>query len=449
MEFPNPIPQYKSALEILSRALAFGIEPSLDGVRTLCAQLQNPQERFASLQVAGTNGKSSTVRFLAAILQAHGKRTGLYTSPELVEYRERMEVEGTVSSYEQFGQAILDTHAATLREREHDPAFNPTEFEILTAAALHLFAQERLDTAVLEVGLGGRWDATSVVTPALSVVTGIGFDHMGILGNTLEEIAGEKAAIIRGGAPVILGTKTAVTPQVEQVFFDACARVGEVHVLVREKGAAAHARPEPHALVTFEVTKTPAFIGGSLALTVTTPHARYELSRVAPHYQAQNIACAVAAAEAYLQGPLDPARLQRAVAACPTPGRFDVLRANPLLLIDAAHNPQSVRAFMQAIREMEPDPKARPALLLAVLADKDAAGIVQEVCGEFPHYVITQTTSPRALPAAELAHLVQKATGSMPETYPTVKEALAAYDARPLVCCGSITLAGEVAYHAR
>lgn len=428
---------YTQALEILSRALTFGIEPSLEGVRTLLAELGNPQEQFASIQVAGTNGKSSTVRFLAAILQEHGYATGLYTSPELVEYRERMEIGGQVSSYEQFGHAILAAQRAREDAQRKDPTFEPTEFEILTAAALHLFAQEHVDVAVLEVGLGGRWDATSIVKPELSVVTGVGLDHMKILGDTLEEIAGEKAAIIRPFTPVVLGTKTNITPQVEQVFLQQCEACNVTPVKVREHK-------------NFWITKEPAFMGDTLEISVQGAYANYpHIARVAPHYQAQNMACAILAAEQFMDHALDQAKLQKALMTCVTPGRFDVVQQDPLVLIDACHNPQSVQAFVEALAQVEPDVSSRPALLLAVLADKDVAGIIDALCGEFPHYVVTQTASHRALPAEELATLVAKATGSTPDVYPTVEAALNGNKTNPLICCGSITLAGEVAYHLR
>ena len=220
---------YQRALALLREALAFGIEPSLKGVTATLEQLGNPQGSFASLQVAGTNGKSSTARFAAAILRAQGFRVGLYTSPELVFYNERMEVDGAVVAAELFAQAVFAAQTAADAAIAAGSLKLITEFELLTAGALWLFAQQGVDIAVLEVGLGGRWDATSVVTPQVAAITGVDFDHTAILGNTLEEIAAEKAAIIKSGSIPVLGPGTAAA---HDVFCARCTEVGAEPVLV-------------------------------------------------------------------------------------------------------------------------------------------------------------------------------------------------------------------------
>lgn len=178
--------EYREALEALQGALKFGINPGLGPIERMCAALGDPQGAYRCVQVAGTNGKSSTSRMTAALLRSQGIKTALYTSPELVRYPERMEIDGRVVSDGQFASAVeaaLGAAAAC--------SIEATEFELLTAGALWLFAQEGVEAAVLECGLGGRWDATSVCTPQVAVITGIALDHTHILGDTLEAIAAE------------------------------------------------------------------------------------------------------------------------------------------------------------------------------------------------------------------------------------------------------------------
>ncbi|MDR1082772.1 MAG: hypothetical protein LBL27_02755, partial [Coriobacteriales bacterium] len=224
---------YDEALGILRDALAFGIEPSLAGITALMRELGEPQLRYPCIQIAGTNGKSSTARFTAAFLHACGRKVGLYTSPELVEYPERMELDGEVVSRACFADAVLAAHEASQRAIASGEIEVITEFELLTAAALWLFAEERVTFAVLEVGLGGRWDATSVVNPKVAVVTGIDLDHTAILGDSLEQIAAEKAAIIKPGSIPVLGPGTTAT---REVFLARCQEVGTAPVIVGESG---------------------------------------------------------------------------------------------------------------------------------------------------------------------------------------------------------------------
>ena len=308
--------------------------------------------------------------------------------------------------------------------------YDVTEFDTLTVAAMVIFAEVGVDVAVLECGLGGRWDATSASKSIRAVaVTGIGLDHTRILGDTLEEIAGEKAAIIKPGRTCVLGAGTAEPASVEQVFLDRARAVGVTPV-----------RPG------FEITKLPHRLGAPLELDVVTPRASYpELAALKPAYQAQNIACAVALAESYLGRALDADALFTSVVRCPTPGRFQLLRPEPPVLIDACHNPQSVAAFLTAVDAVAPMRDERPTLLAAVLEDKDVDGIVALLAEAFQRIAVTQTSSPRALPVAELADAFRAAGSDVVGTYPTVEAATSALCGESYVACGSITLAGEVA----
>lgn len=436
-QLPFEVPEmtYAEALAHMRGALRFGICPLLETVEDMLAELGDPDLAFECVQIAGTNGKTSTARYTAAILAGEGLSVALYTSPELVSYTERMEVGGAPVSEEAFARGVAAAKVAGERVNARRAAagerpYDITEFDTLTVAAMVVFAEAGVDVAVLECGMGGRWDATSAAKSIRAVaVTGIGLDHMRVLGDTLEEIAGEKAAIIKPGRACVLGAGTAEPKSVEDVFL----------VRAREAGVTP-VRPG------FEVTKRPHRLGAPLELDVVTPRAAYaELAALKPAYQAANIACAVALSEEYLGRALDADALFTSVVQCPTPGRFQLLRPEPPVLIDACHNPQSVEAFLDALADVAPERDGRPVLLAAVLADKDVEGIVALLAAAFPRVAVTQTSSPRALPADELAASFAAAGAEVVGTYPTVEAATLALCGESYVACGSITLAGELA----
>lgn len=415
--------------------------PLLETVVDMLDELERPDEHFDCIQVAGTNGKTSTTRFTAAILRGEGLHTALYTSPQLVRYEERMEVDGTVVSPEQFAHGVSVAAEAGHRVNARraamgEPSYTITPFDLLTVAAMVVFAEARIDVAVLEVGLGGRWDATSATDPVAVAITGIGLDHTRILGDTLAQIAGEKAAVIKPGRFVVLGEGTH-EPSVQRVIEDRCAACGV------SPWIAAH-----------EALREPDRIGGAVSFCTTTARAEYRAEMHKPAYQPQNAACAIALAEGYVGRALDAAVLEQSLDACPIPGRFDVVRADPLVLVDACHNPQSCENFVAALDEAEPDVCRRPALLIAALSDKDVSGIVDVLVPAFPRVMVTATQSDRALPVLELAKMVREKLRLLGrdeedalEVFDGVSDALdwcTANDA-PVIAAGTITLAGEVA----
>lgn len=421
---------YSEALVALSGALRFGINPSLDGITALCQAMGRPHDSFVSVQVTGTNGKTSTARFLEAVLRAEGVRTGLYTSPELERYPERIEVAGRVVSDAEFAEAVSAALVAAGAVDADGPSAEgggPTEFELLTAAALWLFRDTGVEVAVLEVGMGGRWDATSVVSPVVSVVTGVGLDHMAILGPTVEAIAAEKAAIIRSGSIAVLGAGTRAT---RSVFVEAAAVAG-VPVVVPE----------------FEVTRHPSSPDGLTVADVVTPYARYaRLAMAVPAYQTANVAPALAAAEAVLGRELDPARLRGALARVKVPGRFELVRREPPVIVDGSHNPQAAKTLAGAIEDAWPDPTQRPLVVLGVLGDKDARGIVEELSRAGCDFAVTRPDSPRALDVLELAGVVWAVTGEEPRVFDNVSAALESLvpgSPHGLVITGSLRTAGE------
>jgi dihydrofolate synthase / folylpolyglutamate synthase len=452
---------YDQALERLHSALRFGICPMLETVEDMLAELADPDLCYDCVQIAGTNGKTSTSRFTAAALAGEGLRVALYTSPELVSYTERMEVAGAPVSEAAFARGIAAACEAGRRvngrrTKAGERPYDITEFDTLTVAAAVVFAEAGVDVAVLECGMGGRWDATSAFKSIKAVaVTGIGLDHIHVLGDTLEKIAGEKAAIIKPGRACVLGVGVATPTSVEDVFLNQCAEAGVTPTLVRaldradvrgemHEGIARKHADLPHA--SFGVTHRPERLGARLELSLQTPRALYsELSALKPDYQAANLACAVTLAEAYLGRALNEDALFDSLVTCPTPGRFQLLSPDPVVLIDACHNPQSVQAFLAAVRSFAPDVASRPQLLCAILADKDVAGIVGLLAREFPAVAVTQTSSPRALEAEELAGLFRDAGANVVGTYSDVRSAVDGLAGRSYVACGSITLAGEVA----
>lgn len=457
---------YAEAAETLEGALRFGIDPSLEPVEAMLAELGNPDEAFESVQIAGTNGKTSTARYTAAILAGEGRRVGLYTSPELVSLTERVEVGGRPVGEAAFARGVAAADEAGRRVNARRAAagerpYDVTQFDLLTVGAVVAFAEAGIDVAVLECGMGGRWDATSAVRGIQDVaVTGIGLDHTRILGDTLEKIAAEKAAIIKPGRGCVLGVGTATPDSVEDVFLAQCEEAGVDPTLVRPVDLADAAgemqpgEPRDHADLAhafYQVTKRPSRIGDELSLDVMTEGGGptgggYRgLAAAKPAYQAANIACAVTLAELYLGHDLDEDRLRASVASCPTPGRFDLVQAEPPVLVDACHNPQGVATFLASVRSMAPAAADRPALLCGVLEDKDVDGIVSLLAPEFPVVYVTQTSSPRALPADQLAGVFRKHGVTPRDVFPSVGMAVEALAGTSYVACGSITTAGEVA----
>ena len=407
---------YNEAVDYLSGALKFGINPSLAPIEDMCANMGDPQKAYKSVQIAGTNGKSSTSRMIAALLHSEGFKVGLYTSPHLVKYSERIEVDGTVISDQLFAQGV--SAAVQAAENAHVQA---TEFELLTAAAFWVFAHENVDWAVLECGLGGRWDATSVVTPEVAVITGVALEHTQILGDTVEQIAAEKAAIIKSGSSAIFASDL----EAREVFE---ARANEVGVSVCVSGP------------------------------VSDDSVLDSLAHL-PKYQVKNAATALTATRVALGHKVDIDNACQTFANLVIPGRFEMLSQNPLLIVDAAHNPQSVQTlaqeissrFVTALLSQELAQKRRrrgipevPVLLLGVLADKDVRGIVRTLCPLFKRIVVTASSSSRSIAADELAHIVEEETGVKPEIASSITAAKHLLVHEPVIATGSITVAGEV-----
>jgi dihydrofolate synthase / folylpolyglutamate synthase len=388
----------------------------LQRMRDLAAQLGDPQQRFRIVHIAGTKGKGSTSAMLAAILTASGYRTGLYTSPHVECVEERMQVDGRRCSREEFTELIrqlrpevaaLDRRYAT---RGGEPG--PTYFEITTAAALLHFARHKVDIAVLEVGLGGRLDSTNICRPEVAVITSISFDHMRQLGNTLAAIAGEKAGIIKPGAAVVTGVTEPepldVIQQTAARHGCACFRAGQdfhyrYHGAHLPLVAAQAAERWPHGWAEFDYWEDAAGVRYALD--------RLQLGLLGRH-QAANAAVALATLSRLRERGwrADEAAIRRGLAGVEIPARAELVQQRPAVIVDAAHNPASVGALIEVIRETCPRMAARRRILVfAASQDKDAAAMLRPLLAEFDVLILTQfRNSPRAADPGQLLRTAQR-----------------------------------------
>ncbi len=409
----------------------FGIRPGLDTIRRLTAALGDPQAAYPSIIVAGTNGKGSVAAMIDGALRAAGYRAGRYTSPHLTSITERFTVDGA----EIAEGALREEAAGVLRHadrlvRAGALGHPPTFFEAATAAALSWFRRAEVDVAVLEVGLGGRLDATNVVTPAAGVVTAIGLDHREHLGDTLEAVAAEKAGIVKPGM-VVVTTETA--PPALAVIEDACRRRGARLVRAGEDTAIAVQGDGPRPRI-----------------AVTTPRRRYPPFRLglAGAHQRSNAAGAVRLLEELADCglPVGPEAVVRGLSDVAWPGRLDLVRVpgRGAVLLDAAHNPAAAAALARHLRDAFPD---RLPIVCAVMRDKDADGIVDRLAPCASRIVCTAPANPRATPARALADRVRRRAPALPVTAEDdPRQALeTAWRTAGTVCAtGSIFLVGEL-----
>ncbi len=413
-------------LSILSRLGALGIKLGLERARSVLAAMGEPQRRFPVVLVAGTNGKGSTSAFLAAMARAAGYRTALYTSPHLEQVEERLQIDGRRIEPGRFGRLLSDLVA--LAERETGAP--PTYFEAVTLAAFQWFAEEQVDLAVVEVGLGGRLDATNLCDPILSLITPIGFDHQEFLGDTLASIAREKAGILRPGKPGLVWIEE---PEAADSVRQVAAEIG-----ANLRFASSEVRIE-------EVTAE-GWTGQRVRLA--TPVRAYELEiALLGVHQAINLGLAVRAAEMLPDlgfDRFDPGAISEGAAACRWPGRLEVidLPGGRRVLLDAAHNEAGAAVLAKFL-----DAMGQPVdLLFGVLADKDYTAMLGLLAPRARRIVLTAPASPRAKDPAELATLLAGHPGEVivePDRDKALGRALA-LDGEIVVACGSIFLIGEV-----
>jgi dihydrofolate synthase/folylpolyglutamate synthase len=361
---------YSQAEAYLLDLELFGMRFGLDRMHKLMTVLGMPQRRFASIHVVGSNGKSSTVRMIAAILERHGLKTGSYTSPHLRSFAERIEVGERPIDPGDFATAVARVaHAAELVNRTAAPDDRVTQFEALTAAAYHELARRGVEVAVVEAGLGGRYDATNVIPSKVQVLTSVGLEHTRWLGPTVADIAAEKLDVVRQYGTLVLPSD--LDPAAEEVA---------ERVAAERRAQVVHAPAE---------AETP--------------------QRALGFFQRANFSLARTAAEAFTGAPLDAQAVAAAAAEVEVPGRMQVVAERPLVIHDGAHNPAGAAALAAALPELVQARRLVP--VIGVLDDKDAAGMLRELLPAADAVVFTRSRNPRSLPPATLVTLAAQLGG--------------------------------------
>ncbi|HEV2844457.1 MAG TPA: folylpolyglutamate synthase/dihydrofolate synthase family protein, partial [Thermoanaerobaculia bacterium] len=401
-------------VSILARLESLGIKLGLERARAILAALGEPQRRFPAVLVAGTNGKGSTSALLDSMARAAGYNVGLYTSPHLEEVEERLRIGGRMIEPGRFGGLL----ARIVEVAERETGVPPTYFEAVTLAAFQWFAEEEIDLAVVEVGLGGRLDATNLCDPVLPVITPIGFDHQEFLGDTLAAIAREKAGILRPGRPALAWIEE---PEAAEAVRAAAGEIGADLCFASEE-------------VVIEKIEPLGWTGQRIRLT--TPVRRYELQlSLLGEHQAKNLGLAVRAAEIL---EIEADAIAEGAASCRWPGRLEAVELpdGRRVLLDAAHNPAGAEVLAGFLRRL-----GQPVnLLFGVLADKDYAEMLGLLTPHTRGIVLTTPASPRAKDPAELVPLLRGREAVVePDPSQALDRALA-LDGEVLVACGSIYL---------
>jgi len=425
MNYEETIEYLYHTLPMFSRIGAAAFKKDLTNTIALCEILGNPHKKFKTIHVAGTNGKGSASHLLAAVLQTAGYKTGLYTSPHLKDFRERIKINGQVCE-EDFVVAFVE------KIKPHIATIEPSFFEITVAMAFEYFAQREVDVAVIEVGLGGRLDSTNVITPELSVITNIGWDHINMLGDSLEKIAFEKAGIIKENIPVIVGE---FLPETKAVFESVAAEKNAPLIFAQEKRYVAEWKYEHHKLLVTVVNKAEHEIYAldlpgiyQTKNIVTVLETLHQLQKKGWHISAEQIKNG----------------LSKTKKITGLHGRWELVHEHPAVILDVAHNEDGIK---QIVEQLELTTFNQLHIITGMVKDKEVEKVLA-LLPKYGTYYFTKAQIPRALPENELA---EKATaaGLNGKTFPDVntalKEALQhAYKDDLILICGSVFLVGEV-----
>ncbi len=427
--------KYSEAVDYLDSKVVLGVKPSLDRIRAACRLMDEPQGAYDAVQVTGTNGKTSVSHMTAGILRACGYKVGLFTSPHLETVRERITVNGRLISANEFTRVLAETRPM-IEEAEAETGEALTYFEVVTAMAFQCFRQAGVDVAVLEVGMGGRWDSTNVVDCEVAVITNVDLDHVNELGNTREAIAGEKAGIINEGCVLVTGEGTR---EILMLIAGRCEDVGaEMKVFGRDF------RLE-YQLPYRVPGEPPAQI-----ISVRGLEARdfkdIKLPLIGKH-QAVNAACAIACCQAYTdpRGRTDPDIFRSALEKSVVPGRLEALSEKPAVVTDGAHNVLGVDRLAAALTgEFDYD---RLVIVVAILEDKDARGMLKVLGAVSDEVIVTENRSARSILAPRLGSYCRM-EGIKHEVEPDFSKAMKlAYNiagARGLICVtGSLYTVSE------
>ena len=427
MNYEQTIDYLFTRLPMFSRIGKAAIKEDLTNTIILCNYLENPQQKFKSIHIAGTNGKGSVSHMLAAILQTAGYTTGLYTSPHLKDFRERIRINGEMISKE---AVTVFTDKIRPAIEQIDPSF----FEITVAMAFDYFAAQHVDIAVIETGLGGRLDSTNIVQPEISVITNIGWDHMNLLGDSLEKIAFEKAGIIKQGIPVVIGQ---MIPQTKPVFEKtAIDRSAPLTVADQEREAMSWQWEKQELIV-------------EVATRHKTDHKIYHLD-LPGIYQTKNLLTVLETCSRLKQmgWKIDEAHIQKALRQVRKltglHGRWEIIAHHPTVVLDVAHNADGIG---QLVEQIELTDHTLVHIVLGMVKDKE----VEKVLSLLPHtarYYFTQAQIPRAIDSVVLQAKALVA-GLSGDIYPDVNAALDTAKNKAgrndlIIVCGSVFLVGEV-----
>lgn len=427
MTYQQTLDYLYTRLPMFSKVGSAAIKPGFDNILQLCEFLGNPQERLKFIHIAGTNGKGSVSHMMASILQSQGYKTGLYTSPHLTDFRERVKVDGM----------MIDEKEVTGFVEKIKPEIEqltPSFFEITVALALHHFANTGVDYAVMETGLGGRLDSTNIILPEISIITNIGFDHMQLLGDTLEKIAAEKAGIIKQNVPVVIGETNAETAPV----FIAKAKEQNASMSFADQEYHVENWFYENDLLVVEVSQNNK-----------ADHFKYQLD-LPGAYQAKNLLTVLEACHqlnkqgVLIELPALKNGLAHAKKQTGLHGRWETITRNPRIVLDVAHN---VDGMQQVLNQLELTAFRKLHIILGMVKDKDVDAVLA-LLPKSAHYYFTNADIPRALPANELQ---QKAVGFELEgtVWNNVNTALDevklhAHSDDLILVCGSVFLVGEV-----
>ncbi len=385
------IESYADAIAFLDARIGSGVKPGLERIQGVMELMGDPHLAVPVVHVAGTNGKTTTVRLLEDVFSEMGLTVGAFTSPHLERVEERFTLNGFALDEDAFVQAVADVAPfVEVFEQRNDTTV--TYFELTAALAFAAFTAAAADVAVVEVGLGGRWDATNVVRAAVSVITGIAMDHMSYLGDSLSAIAAEKAAILKEGGTLVTGPLPA-------------AAEGSVTARVAETGAM-WLRCGEH----YDVTNVVQAVGGWLA-DVRGLHATYPGVLLPLHgrHQVDHLGTAIAAVEAFFGRGLDGDVVRAAAAKAVSPGRIEVISRNPLVLVDGAHNEEGITGLATALAEEFPE--SHRVLIVGFRGERDPAALLAPLVGLVGEVIATAPTDPEALPADMVAAAAREVFG--------------------------------------
>ncbi|MBN2028416.1 MAG: bifunctional folylpolyglutamate synthase/dihydrofolate synthase [Actinobacteria bacterium] len=386
---------FEEAEAYLDKAARHGIKPSLDRIRVLCSKLGEPQLKFPSIHITGTNGKTSVARMISSILEVGGRKVARYTSPHMQSITERTCINGRPISQREFA-ALLQKIVPQVEETDRETGDPLSYFEITTAMAFVHFAARKVDIAVVEVGLGGRWDATTLVDSHLQVITSVGMDHIAELGDTIEKIAWEKAGIIKEDSYVI---SAVADPGALEVIGDACdEKKSNLKLFGRDY----------QLLYNLTYGIETGRVGQAVGIQGLLREYPEIFVPLLGEHQAINAACAVAACEAYAGSlsALSSTEVEMGMRRVTSPGRLEVVSLNPLVLLDGAHNPDGASRLAHVIRnDLDYD---KCVLVVGILEDKDVGQMLDLLLPIASTVIVTQSRDERAMPARRMAAMAEE-----------------------------------------